>query len=361
MPLVLALLACTDPAPPVRQGPAPSTAPAPVPVPVPPSDPTIPTVGEPTGDTGTASTGTTGPTGATGPTADTALPPFDCSTVPDLPGPEVMLTAPRGYNDVVFDLDGLMVGSNETALIEASDATTSTVRVPGIGRGYKLDLLPDGDIVFALSASEGGGILRVDDQGGQTLLGSGLLTHGIAVGPDGQVYAATNYTAGAASIFRVPVDGSTPELLVDASMAEPRDIAFARDFSRLYWGTLNGGGIWAVDVDAAMNVVGVPQQVAQVPQGWHDTVEVDACGNLYVGSVFQSGIFRVKTDGTVQLLLDWSFNDYGHGLEWGAGRGGWDPFSLYISHPYVGSKVSEVPVGVPGARWPGEVIGGAVL
>jgi hypothetical protein len=192
-------------------------------------------------------------------------------------------------------------------------------------------------------------------------VGWGRPPPGLAGGPDGEVYAATNYTAGAAGIFRVPVDGSSPELLVDASFDEPRDIAFSRDDSRLYFGTLNSGKVWAVSFDAAMNVVGYPEEVAQVPQAWHDTIEVDACGNLYVGSVFESAIYRVFTDGTVQLLVDWSFNDYGHGLEWGAARGGWDPLAIYVTHPYVGSLVSEIHLGVPGAKWPGEVLNGATL
>jgi len=367
-PLLLALACTSTPPPDGRGGDTPTT-----PRSTGDTGPTTDTTSQstPTADTSsTATTGTTGftaetggtaTTGSTGATADTAPPPFDCATVPEYAGPEVMLTAPRGYNDVVFDLDGAMIGSNETALIRATDEVTASVWVPGIGRGYKMGLLPDGDVVFALSASEGGGVLRINAQGGQTLLGSGLLTHGMEVGPDGEVYAATNYTAGAAAIFKVPVDGSTPVLLVDASFAEPRDIAFSRDYSRLYWGTLNGGTIWAVSLDKNMNVVGYPEQVAQVPEGWHDTLEVNACGNLYVGSVFQSGIYRVKTDGTVQLYLDWSFNDYGHGLRWGVARGGWDEQSIYITHPYVGSLVSKVYVGVPGAHWPGEVIGEVTL
>jgi hypothetical protein len=313
----------------------------------------------PTGDTGGARTSQTGHTGATANTGDTGAPlaTYDCSAIPPLTSTEVLLDAPRGYNDVVFDVDGAMIGSNESSLIRATDAKTAAVWLPGIGQAYKFDRLPGGDIVLSRSAGEGGGVLRLTSSGGRTLLASGLLTHGLAVGPDGFLWVATNYTAGAEGLFRIDPDTGEAELVVDASMAPPRDIAFHPDGDRLYWGTLSGGEIWAIDVDLTTGLPsGIPEQVARVPEAWHDTVEVDACGNLYVGSVFESAIYRVFTDGTVELLIDWDFNSYGHGLSWGDPAGGWDEQAIYITHPYVGSRVTELHLGVPGAKWEGEAL-----
>lgn len=310
----------------------------------------------PTGHTGSPTGTPTGTTGATGHTGTVQLT-YDCSNIPPVTSAEVLLDAPRGYNDVVFDLDGAMNGSNESSLIRATDGTTAAVWLPGIGQIYELDRLPGGDIVMARAAGTGGGVLRVTAKGGQTLLASGLLTHGLAVAPDGFIWVATNYTAGVEGLFRIDPDTVETELVLDASMAPPRDIAFHPDGDRLYWGTLDGGEIWAVDVDLTTGLpTGTPEQVARVPEGWHDTIEVDACGNLYVGSVFESAIYRVFTDGAVELLIDWDFNSYGHGLSWGDAAGGWDEQAIYIAHSYVGSRVTELHLGVPGAKWEGEAL-----
>lgn len=321
----------------------------------------------PTGDTATSTTtptGTTGHTASTAATGDTGEPvvPYDCSAIPPLSSTEVVVASARGYNDVVFDLDGAMIGSNQTHLVRTIDPKTSATWVPNVGLAYKFDLLPGGDVVLSRGASQGGGILRVTPKGGQTLLATGLLTHGMAVSQDGYIWVATNYTAGAEALFRIDPDTDETELILDLSTDPPRDIAFHPDGDRLYWGTLNGGRVWAVDIDLATGLPsGDPEIVARVPEGWHDTVEVDACGNLYVGSVFESAIYRVFTDTTVEILVDWSFNDYGHGLEWGDPAGGWDDQAIYIAHPYVGSKVTELHIGVPGPRWPGEVLNATKL
>ena len=326
-------------------------------------------IGSVVGDATAADTATDPPTGGTAPTgrptqlsgatavtADTAppRPTFDCRQVPEQPGVEVMLDGPRGYNDVVFLDDGDLVGSDESALLRSATAADREVFVPGVGQIYKLDCLPDGDLVMSRSESAGGGVLRVTPDGGQTVLAAGLLGHGMAVGPHGAIWLATNYTAGAEAIFRIDPATGDAELMVDATFAPPRDIAFHPDGTRLYWGTLNGGEIWGVTLDASGAPLPDAQLVATVPEGWHDTVEVDACGNLYVGSVFESAIYRVFTDGRLQLLADWSFDDYGHGLAWGEG-GAWDEQTIYVAHPYVGSRVSELFLGVPGPRWDGEV------
>ena len=74
-----------------------------------------------------------------------------------------------------------------------------------------------------------------------------------------------------------------------------------------------------------------------------------------------SRTFCLFTDGNAEILIDWSFNDYGHGLEWGDPAGGWDEQAIYITHPYVGSIVTELHIGVPGPKWHGEVLNAGKL
>lgn len=341
--LLVGLVAC-------RSDPAHRTHPTPDPsIPV----PTVDTAPEPV------------PTGSTGTTGDTATAPpsaFDCASIPAVPSSVTALDAPRGYNDLVFDLDGAMIGSDQSSLVRATGATEAAVYAPTVGMVYKMGRLPGGDVVAARSAGAGGGIARVTPKGGVTLLGTGILGYGLAVGSDGQIYTATNYTASGDAIVRVDPDSGAWEIVVEAAAFPPRAIAFSRDFSRLYWGTLNGGGVYAIDLDAYLDPVGPAELVATLPEDWHDTLEVDACGNLYVGSVFGTQIFRVRTDGTIEVFIDWaSFDDYGHGFEWGDAAGGWNEQAIYVTHPYVGSRVSEFVIGVPGAQWTGDVIGGATL
>jgi hypothetical protein len=98
-----------------------------------------------------------------------------------------------------------------------------------------------------------------------------------------------------------------------------------------------------------------------MPTSWHDTVEVDACGNLYIGTFFGHQIYRVNTDLSITQILSWDFNNYGHGFEWGSTAGGWDEYSIYVTHPYVGTWVDQIELGVPGRQWTGEVIGRVTL
>ncbi|NCG19368.1 MAG: hypothetical protein GWP91_10205 [Rhodobacterales bacterium] len=321
-----------------------------------------PTKPEPT-STSSTTTGTTTTTATTGTTStDTGpLPQFDCATVPDTAGPAVPLDAPRGYNDIVFDSAGTLIGSDENVFWAATAPDTATIYAAGIGQVYKMGVLPGGDIVAARSAGDGGGVIRVDSSGGTIVLAPGLNGYGLAVGSDGNIYLATNYTSGAEAIIRIDPATGDGEMIVDTGPYPARAIAFNRDFSRLYFGTMNGGRVYGVDLDVNLDPVGDPGLIATVPDGWHDTVEVDACGQIYVGSVFSSSIFRINQDLSIIEILDWTFNTYGHGLEWGSAAGGWDEFSVYVTHPYVGSRVDAYELGVPGAHWVGDVIGGVTL
>jgi hypothetical protein len=144
-------------------------------------------------------------------------------------------------------------------------------------------------------------------------------------------------------------------------MYPPRALEFSRDFSVLYFGTLDGGHVLRVPLDEDLNPTGDPELLITLPSGWHDTLEVDACGNLYVGSFYGWNIYRIGADLSITELLSWDFDHYGHGFEWGSAAGGWNEEAIYVTHPYIGSLVDEVVIGVPGRQWVGEVLGGVTL
>lgn len=200
-----------------------------------------------------------------------------------------------------------------------------------------------------------------EPDGGQTVLVGDFDGYGLAVGSDGMVYAGTNYTNNRPQIIRI--DPSTGEMsqFLDATGIAPRALDFSTDYSALYFGTTNHGAVLRIALDEDLNPTSEPEEVVMMPVSWHDTLEVDACGNLYVGSFYGHQIMRVNGDLSVTQLMSWNFDNYGHGFEWGSDTGGWEQRSIYVTHPYYGDWVDEVPIGVPGRRWTGEVLGGVTL
>lgn len=291
---------------------------------------------------------------------------FDCTDIPEVPGITTNLDAPRAYNDLVFDTSGGLIGSDTDIFLRSTDAKTATPFSLYDGTVYKMGILPDGDVV---AATRNSGVVRIDPVSGSwETIGPNFTGYGLAVGPDGHIYVATNYTAAATGIIRVRSDTEDHEHVIDLDFT-PRAIAFGRDTSVLYIGNgdSSDGRVYRLQLDEHMNAVGEPTVVASIPDGWHDTLEVDACGNLYVGTFFGNTMYRVRPGlhtgdpPRVNVWVDWNFDGYGHGFEWGSGLGPWNTTSVYFSHPYIGSRVSEMDAGVPGQAWKGTVIGGTVL
>jgi hypothetical protein len=109
-----------------------------------------------------------------------------------------------------------------------------------------------------------------------------------------------------------------------------------------------------------MIATNTPQVFATaVGEGWHDGVAVDACGAMYVPEYWSSRMYRVTSDGSVNIFFDWGAIDdsaYGHGAVFGHGIGGWREDAIYAPMPYDGNKVQEVVVGVPSRSWGGTVV-----
>ncbi|MEQ1506251.1 MAG: SMP-30/gluconolactonase/LRE family protein [Myxococcota bacterium] len=291
-------------------------------------------------------TGPSSSSGTTGATADTApaLEVIDCATLPANPTLVTQLSAPRGYHDVAFDLDGNIIGSDDDNLIKVAHDGSSALFVPGMGTVQGMDWLPDGDLVVAMDST--GSLIRVTPAGGTSVLATDVGAYGVIVGSDGMVYVA-NYRA----IVRIDPATGDKEEIVQRPDLSPRVLNFSPDSTKLYIGTLGGtnGAVYVVDLDANLDPLGPPAVFATgVGTGaYHDTLGVDVCGNLYVADYGTNALYRVSTSGQVSTFVDMDFNKYGHGMDWGSGIGGWLDDAIYLSQPYNNNNVVELVIGVP--------------
>jgi hypothetical protein len=112
-------------------------------------------------------------------------------------------------------------------------------------------------------------------------------------------------------------------------------------------------------LDESLNATSAPQAFAtNLGDGWQDGVAVDACGYIYVPEFWSRTLYRVAPDGSHQVYLSWANNQsqYGHGVQWGTGNGGWREDALYLPMPYGNNRVKEIIVGTPSRMWLGDVI-----
>ncbi|MCB9674031.1 MAG: SMP-30/gluconolactonase/LRE family protein [Alphaproteobacteria bacterium] len=312
--LVLALLACKSPA----------------------TDP----------DTDTDATDTAPPT----PTADTApeIPVIDCTVLPGPPFDAAQLAAPRAYHGVAFDQQGRLVGSDGSNFVAATSPDDTTLLIPNAGYSEQIEFLPTGELI----TSTNGQIRKYTEGGGMQVLANQIDAYGVTIGPDGKIYTANNDR-----IHRIdPVTGDVEVWLDFPPNISPKVLDFSVDHQTMYVGTLSdSGNVYAVSLDASFDPVGTPTFFASTPGNWHDGLRVDACGRVYVAEYNTTALYMITPDGTSQTLLDYPFDLYGHGLNWGSGVGEWDDHTIYVPQPYDGNRVGKLHVGVPYRTWNGGV------
>ncbi len=275
-------------------------------------------------------------------TGDTGTPSYDCD---DLPGPDLsgqIMDWARGYHDVEFDTEGHLVGMDtQGGLVKATYDGDRQLWVPGIWGVEGMDRMADGSIVYG----SWGSVSKVSPDGAtEVLVPNAGDVHGVTVGPDGNVYYANS------GVYRYDVEtGERVELVQRNPQQGHRHVVFSLDSTQLYIATLAIGDVWVLDLDENLDAVGEPEIFARnVGGGWHDGIGIDACGNLYVAEYYSMGLYRITPDAQVQTLgqqPDWP--NYGHGLDWGSGLGGWKATSLYLPLPYNGNKVKEADIEVP--------------
>jgi DNA-binding beta-propeller fold protein YncE len=222
--------------------------------------------------------------------------------------------------------------------------------VPNLGQLQQMDRLPDGD--YVMGSENAGGVIRVYQSGAAGFVAPVSGVYGVRVGPDGMVYAADM-----SAVYRIDPTTKVKEVyLPQKSGFSPKVLDFSPDLSKMYIGTISSSGkVYAVDLDANFDPVGNPYLFANnVGGGWHDGLGVDICGNLYVNDYNSMGLYRVSPDGSqVEELAKSNFwqGNYGHGLAWGSGIGGWLEGAIYMPLPYKNNQVVEFNIGVPYRTW----------
>jgi sugar lactone lactonase YvrE len=277
-------------------------------------------------------------------------PEIDCMSLPETPVATENLDAPRGYHDVAFDQEGYIVGYDGFNLIRVNHDGQVENYAMGLTGVQGMDWLPDGSLVVAADA----GLVKIEPSGAQTVLASGVIAYGVTVGPDGKIYAGDN-----AKLYRVdpaaPV-GTEAEVYLDparnpsdSGTCLPRTITFDRDHSVMYIGGF-GESVYVLSLDKDLNPIGSPRHFALVrsSSNFLDGQAIDACGNLYIPNFESSALYRVTPDGITKLYYQQDNVQYGHGVEWGSGIGGWKTDALYLPQPYSENHVIEISVGVVG-------------
>lgn len=255
---------------------------------------------------------------------------------------ETTLSDARAYHGIAFDsADETLIGWDGSSLIESEYTGSRSLFLPFSGSVQQMDRIPDGDLV--VGDSSGARLVRVTSTGGTSTISSAVGgVYGVTTGPDGMVYVA-NGTA----VLRVDPDTGEATELLSVSGWSTHTINFNLDSTVMYIGSIGSGGIvYQVHLDADLNPTDDPSPYATgVGGGYHDGLEVDACGNLYVADYTSRGFYRVETDGTVTSFSADGGVLYGHGAVWGNGIGGWRDDAIYQPQPYNGNTVREVIIG----------------
>jgi hypothetical protein len=271
-------------------------------------------------------------------------PPPDCQNLPTGPFLLTKLSGPIASEDLAFDQDGNVVGSNDKAIFKTPYNGSPQLFVPDIEFRAAMRYLPNGHLIVC--SDKTGELLRIDEQGTRHVVMSNLsYPNGLEVDLKGYVYFSEQSTS---TVRRVnPFDG---EATVIAKVSQCNGLAFSPDYTTLYIDGFSGEGvIYALSISPD----GVPGKLipwaTSVGTGMLDGMGVDACGNLYVADYNQTVIYRISPDGKHQdIVIDGSVIDgtYLPNMQWGSGIGGWDPTHLYFPDGWK-KGVFEVDIGVP--------------
>jgi streptogramin lyase len=224
---------------------------------------------------------------------------------PAAPGFTTFATTAEGASFLNFGPNGDLYATNEDeAGVLRIDRNGVVSTITNIQSAYGIAREPTGTLVVAdYTGLANAGLTRVDPTNGakqfltaESPLGASF--YGVAVAPDGTIYAAQN---GAGNLLRVP-PGGTPTVFAD-QLTEPVDLEVDIDGTLLVTdqGT-NPDTLFRVDP-----ATGALTQVAVLPAGknaWGLTRGVD--GFAYVTDLSQDAVLRIdpKTGTSTEVFKD---------------------------------------------------------
>jgi hypothetical protein len=268
-----------------------------------------------------------------------------------------VMSGPRGYHGLAIDKQGLIFGLDATnTLTHSSYEGEWAPFLPNV-MAEQIGFTENGHLILA--APEGLVGITADAQ--RFTINGELYGYGLRIGPDGRAYLAEPK-----AIRRVNLVTGTAETVVNMPDVEDAVFAHAFDwspaFDKLYVGMTGeaASDVMVVSLDAELNATGELEPFADLSPDsvWIDGVGSDICGNVYVANFSTSQLYKVTPDGQSSVYVDWSIDpsQYGHGLIFGNGIGGFREDALYLPMPYSNNTVQEVVVGIPSRAWAGTAL-----
>ena len=273
-------------------------------------------------------------------------PAFDCANLPQGPFQLVKVAGAVASEDLAFDADGNLVGSDMTALFKTGAGKKAKLWIPDVQTRAGMRFAPNG--VLYVNDDTLGRVIAFDPDGGMRVLVTGLsYPNGMAVDLQGFIYVTEN---DAGRVLRIhPYTGEYTVLTT--KIQNPNGIVFNPDFTALYIGSFASGYVYKMSISAD----GVPGKLVEWvspigPGGLLDGMGVDACGNLYVCEYGGTDVYRIPPTGGAAVKIAHGDSTYLPNLQWGVGNG-WDPYSLYLPDGWA-VGLWRLEIGVPAAPRP---------
>jgi streptogramin lyase len=270
----------------------------------------------------------------------------DCNSIPQGPFNLRALTGPIASEDLAFDGEGNVVGSDDQTIYKSAYNGAPQVFVPSFNFRAGLRYSSDGDLL--VNDDTTGSLVRVDAQGVKHTVLSGLAyPNGMTADRKGYVYV-TEQAAG--RVRRIHPTTGEFQVISEGEISEPNGLTFNEDYTALYIAGFSGEGtVYELPMDANGNPGTIRTFATGIGTGYLDGMAVDACGNVYIADFGASHIYRIAPDGGERrVIIDGGFT-YLPNMQWGSGIGGWDADKLYLPDGDT-HTVYEVDLGVPSKR-----------
>ena len=271
----------------------------------------------------------------------------DCANLPTGPFKLNKLSGPMASEDLAFDADGNVVGSNDKAIFKSKYGSSPQVFVPNINFRAGLRYLPSGDLMVNKDTT--GQLIRITPDGTQNVVLSNLAyPNGMAIDQEGFAWV-TEHDAN--RVLKVDPYANKSTVISQGTIKNPNGICFNADYSKVFVAGFSGvGTIYMFPILPDGSVGKVVEWAKNVGTGWLDGIGIDVCGNLYIADYYATKIYRFLPDGSsYKTVVDGSGggNIYLPNMQWGSGIGGWALDKLYLPDGW-NKGVFEVNVSVPG-------------